>query len=261
MTAYRINQFVALCANISRRKADEAISNGEVKLNGRIAKLGESVESFKDVVKYQGQILEAPRKRYLAFHKPKGVITTKSDEAGRKTIYDWLTGKDKDLLPAGRLDRNSSGLLILSNDGEFIQALIHPSKSWTKRYRVRVNLPLTEAHIKKLEKGILLTPENKTAIITVIEVSDPVTCVVETVTGYNRQLRRMMQAVGLDVVDLRRTDVGPLSIGRLGIGQVRDLKPSEIKLIMAPSQAAQKGKPKAGTRKNTSRPPQAPRKK
>ena len=247
MTQYRINQFVALCANISRRKADEAISQGDVKLNGRIAKLGETIDSFKDVVKYKGQNLEAPRKRYVAFHKPKGVMTTKSDEAGRKTIYDWLSGKDKTLLPAGRLDRNSSGLLILSNDGEFIQALIHPSKSWTKRYRVRVNLPITESHIKKLEKGILLLPENKKAMLTIIEIPDVDTLIVETVTGYNRQIRRMAQAVGLDVTDLRRTDVGPISIGRLGIGQVRDLKPSEVKAILntplktkSPKKSAQK---------------------
>lgn len=182
-----------------------------------------------------GKPLSLQRKMYVAFYKPTGYITTRSDPEGRKTIYDLLPKKYHHLDPAGRLDRDSSGLLLLSNDGDFIQKLTHPRFAHDKVYRVKVDKLLTPEALRQLESGVLLAPENKLAQQKVREIRDRKTVVLALKTGFNRQIRRSFEALGYQVDSLKRILFAGIALEGLRPGQTRELKPSELKSFLSPS--------------------------
>lgn len=242
----RLNKFVADCTGVSRRKADAHIAAGDVLVNGKPTTVGTTITPDKDKVTFNGQILRPQRKLYVAFYKPKGVITTRSDPEGRKTIYDILPEQYHHLDPVGRLDRDSSGLLLLSNDGDFIQQLSHPRYAHQKVYRVKVNKALTEEVLQKLSAGVLLQPENTLAVAQVQEIRDAKTVVLVLKTGLNRQIRRSFEALGYMVTDIKRLSIAHIQLGNLRPSQIRQLKPSELKPFhrnpQTPSRAAKKSK-------------------
>lgn len=233
----RLNRYIADCTGQSRRKADELIAAGKVRVNGKAAQTGQSVHPEKDQVTLNGQLLRLQRKQYLLFHKPRGVITTRHDPEGRKTIYNCLPERYHHLDPVGRLDRESSGLLLLTNDGDLLQHLTHPRFAHSKIYRVTVDKPVTEAALTALEAGIEMKPEGKTAFCTVQEVRDIKTVVLVLKTGFNRQIRRSLEALGYDVVKLKRLAMADIHLGDLASGRFRELKISEINRLKRLTQA------------------------
>lgn len=220
----RLNKWIAESGLCSRREADRLIEAGRITVNGRVTKvMGTQVNPDQDIVKYDGQVLRATFKVYLLFHKPKGCITTRADEKGRKTIYDFIPRKWQTVDPAGRLDRNSTGAMILSNDGDFLYRLTHPKFHLPKVYRVTVEQPLDQATVNALLEGIMLEPENKLAKAEAIEVEDSFTLKMTLVTGYNRQIRRCLEALNYEVTSLKRLSIGPVKLG--------DLKPGDVRLL------------------------------
>lgn len=234
----RLNKFIADCTGVSRRKADTLIESGKVEVNRHPARVGQSINPDKDTVTLDGKPLAPQKKHYILFYKPPGYITTRYDPQGRKTIYDILPETYHHLDPVGRLDRESSGVLLLSNDGQFVQTLSHPRFQHQKTYRVTVDKPLTPAALEQLEAGICLMPENKLAQCRVQEVRDRKTVVLALKTGMNRQIRRSFEALGYEVVSLKRLSFAGFTLGRLRPGQIQELKPAQVRRILMASPKA-----------------------
>ncbi len=231
MEKERINKYISSCSEVSRREAEKLILDGKVKLNGKIVTELSTFVCENDKVELDGRILKKQRFEYYLFHKPPGYITTKSDEKSRKTIYDILPPKLKTLNPAGRLDKASSGLIILTNDGELLQKLTHPKIQVSKVYKVKVKGKLSDGDFYKLENGIEIEPD-KTAYaeVELLEFDQGTSTLKVTLhQGYNRQIRKMMAHIGKDVVALKRISHGTLSITGLEKGEYRPVKQTELR--------------------------------
>lgn len=239
----RLNKLIADSGICSRRTADQWIAQGRVTVNMEpITTVGTQV-SLRDIVLVDGNPLPHKPPVYVLFHKPVGLITTKSDNKGRDTIYDVLPKKYHHCDPAGRLDRQSSGALILSNDGEFIHKISHPSFPLDKVYRVRVDEPFKKSDKKRLKEGVLLEPENKLAKVKECQMVDEFTLTLTLRTGYNRQIRRTLAALGYTVTTLRRLAVGPIELTKLAVGKCRVIEPELVKAILNPPKAKSARKP------------------
>jgi 23S rRNA pseudouridine2605 synthase len=213
---------------MSRREADIWIQEGRVSVNGKlIEELGLKINPHKDHVLVDGKPLQPAKKLYYAFHKPKDTLCAKTDPQQRRTIYDWLPSELHGLEPVGRLDRDSTGLLLLSNDGDWVQQLTHPKFNWVKVYQLTVCEPWSDSQLDTLGQGILLQPEGKLAQFHSLEITGTHTAKMALITGYNRQIRRMMEAVGQTVLKLKRIQFGPILLKRLEPGGVRPLIRSE----------------------------------
>ena len=231
MEKERINKYIASCSEYSRRQADKLVGEGKVKVNGKVVTEAGLIVSEKDKVEVNGQILIKQKKQYYLFHKPAGYITTKSDEKNRKTIYNLLPEKLKILNPAGRLDKASSGLIILTNDGELLQKLTHPKIQVAKVYKVKVKGKFSDGDFYKFQTGIEIEP-NKVAYgeIELVDYEQGLsTFNVTLYQGYNRQIRKMMASLGKEVVALKRISHATLSIAGLEKGKFRPIKYSELK--------------------------------
>ncbi len=208
---------------------------GKVLKNGRRVKPGDKA-SPKDLITVEGQRVILPRKkvyRYIMLNKPRGYVTTVSDELERRCVMDLLEDVEERVYPVGRLDRNSEGLLLLTNDGNFANGIMHPSRHVTKTYRVTVRPAVTDAQLVSLAEGVELDGR-KTLPANVVVLSKETGRVVLQITikeGRNRQIRRMCELVGLEVARLRRTSVGPLKLGMLKPGSYRDLTAEELRAI------------------------------
>ncbi len=225
----RLNKYIASSGITSRRKADELISSGKVLVNGKRAKLGMSIDSTKNTVKVMGKIVSLEETfKYYALNKPIGVISTAKDNMGRKTVLDFVKSK-KRLFPVGRLDADSEGLIIITNDGELANIITHPSHELKKTYRVTTREKISEVQIEKLEKGIHLkggmTSPAKVKII------DKNLFEIEITEGRNRQVRRMAGAVGLSIENLKRIQIGPIKLDNLKTGKVRVLLLDEVNTL------------------------------
>ncbi len=235
MATTRIQKLLADAGYCSRRKAEELIRQGRVQRNGRPVGLGDKADP-RDLITVDGQKINVPKKknlRYIMLHKPRGYVTTVSDELERRCVMDLLEGVEERVYPIGRLDRNSEGLLLLTNDGSFANGIMHPSRHVSKTYRVTVRPEITEAQLVSLADGIVLDGK-KTLPATVVVLSNEPGRVVLQMTikeGRNRQIRRMCEAVGLEVARLRRTSIGPIKLGMLKPGAWRDLTPEELRAI------------------------------
>ncbi len=241
----RIQKVLAQAGLCSRRAAEQIIAEGRVKLNGRPVTTGDKMDIKKDILSVDGQnvyISKKSEKYYYMLHKPRGYITTSSDERGRKTVMDLLTDVPVRVFPVGRLDKDSEGLLMLTNDGDFANIMTHPSHGVSKLYRVTVKPRATEMQLINLTDGVKLETGEKTlpAVIRVVA-DEPERSVLEMTIkeGKNRQIRRMCEAVGLEVIRLRRSAVGSLKLGMLRPGAYRELTQQEVIALKA---AAIKGK-------------------
>ncbi len=227
----RLQKFLSEAGVASRRKAEEMIENGEVKVNGRKAKVGDSVDPVHDLVTVKGKkVVREKSLRYILLHKPRGFVTTTDDELGRKCVIDLLKDIPERVYPVGRLDRNSEGALLLTNDGEFANAMMHPSRRISKTYRVTVRPPVTESMIDAFSTGIeidgRMTVPAEARIVTKEE--NRVVLEIVLYEGRNREIRKMCESLGLEVARLKRTAIGSLKLGMLPQGQWRDLTEQEI---------------------------------
>ncbi len=230
----RINKYIAQKGITSRRKADDLVSNGNVKINGiTIRELGYRVMPG-DLVEVNGAILTGMEKKvYIALNKPLGYVTTVKDQYDRPTVMDVVTDINERLFPVGRLDYNTTGLLILTNDGDLAYRLTHPRHEIVKTYRALVSGYLSDGKIAKLRKGVdiggFVTSEADVKLIRQMKNSTLVEIGIRE--GKNRQIRKMFRAVGCSVQQLERTAIGNIKLGRLLQGHYRKLKGDEIEYI------------------------------
>lgn len=228
----RLQRMIALSSELSRRAAEEAIRRGEVTVNGSVAtELGTTVDPSKDHVTLKGQLLKIGiHCHYLAFNKPRGVLVTKGDPHGRPTIWSYLGDRKKSLNSVGRLDFDSEGLLLLTDDGDLLNRLTHPRHEIWKTYLVRVNGEPDAHDFTRLKEGVMLK-DGKTlpAKVCRVDHGDPNALIEISIReGRNRQLRRMFDAIGHPVTRLKRTSIGPVKLGRLKAGEWRPLRHSEL---------------------------------
>lgn len=227
----RLNRFVAQCGIASRREADTLIANGKIKVNGKIVtELGTRIIPKEDKVEYRGEVIQPNHFVYILFNKPKNLITTTSDPLGRKTVLDAIENATKErVYPVGRLDRNTTGLLLLTNDGQLAEKLTHPSHRVRKIYRVRLDKPIPAEDMDQLLQGIQL--EDGPAKVDKIEYvagKDQDEVGVEIHIGRNRIVRRMFEALGYQVVALDRVSIAHLTKKNLPRGKWRQLSDKEI---------------------------------
>ena len=210
------------------------IRNGSVKVNGKIAQIGDSVDAKKDVITVKGKkVIKQSSMRYILLNKPRGYVTTTDDELGRKCVLELVKDVKERIYPVGRLDRVSEGALIMTNDGAFANAMMHPSKHVPKTYRVTVRPEPTSEQIDILSTGVEIDGRMTSPADVYIVSKEEGRAVLEIVLyeGRNRQIRRMCEALNLEVARLRRIAVGPVKLGMLPTGQWRDLTPQEVESL------------------------------
>lgn len=231
-----LQKYFSMCSVMSRRKSEEFISQGRVKINGKIAKLGDRVNFRKDKVTLDGKeiVLSPEEKYYIMLNKPRGFVTTMNDERGRKCVADLVKDVPARVYPVGRLDKDSEGLLIMTNDGDFANMVIHPSKNIRKTYLTTVRPNVTDDQLTKLCVGIEIDGfKTQPAIINVLYQTDDKACLeISIKEGRNRQIRKMCEQVGLKVIRLKRISIGTLKLGTLKSGEWRNLSEPEIKLFV-----------------------------
>jgi 23S rRNA pseudouridine2605 synthase len=227
----RLNKFISNSARTARRKADELIIQGRVTVNKKIVKEpGIRIDPENDVVKLDGEKLKPVKQWvYIVLYKPAGYITTTSDDRGRPTVMD-LIGLNARLYPVGRLDYDTEGVLLLTNDGYFANLMMHPSREVFKVYLVKVDKPVQPRDIEKLRKGIVIDGRpTARAEVKIIENSDYRCLRISIHEGRNRQIKRMFEALGYRVVKLKRIQFAGIGLGGLKPGQWRYLTVDELK--------------------------------
>ncbi len=227
----RLQKFLADCGVASRRKSEQMISDGIVKVNGVVASIGDKVNPCRDKVTVRDRRVNNDKEKYyIMLHKPRGFISTMKDEQERKCVADLVSDVPKRVYPVGRLDRESEGLLLMTNDGEFTNNIIHPSKHINKIYRVTVRPGITEEQITQMCIGMEIDGrQTAPAKVHVLENRNG-RVVLEIILqeGRNRQIRKMCENLGLEVARLKRIGIGNLKLGMLQPGKWRDLTPEEI---------------------------------
>ncbi len=222
----RINKYLSECGVCSRREADILIEKGDVFVNDKPALPGAQIGDG-DIVKVKDKIVNIVEKTYLAFNKPKGIVCT-SEKREPNNLIDYLS-YHKRITYAGRLDKDSEGLLILTDDGNLIDALMTGSNGHEKEYVVRVARDLTDEKLKRLEKGVYLAEINRKTKPCKVRRSGELEFHITLTQGINRQIRRMCKNVGLRVVFLKRIRIANIKLGELESGEYRELTDSEIK--------------------------------
>jgi 23S rRNA pseudouridine2605 synthase len=224
----RINAFLARAGVGARRKADEYIKGGRVGINGRTAQLNDQV-SASDTVTLDGKPLSSPEKStYIILNKPAGVITSLKDPEGRSTVNDIVTVPER-IVPVGRLDYNTQGLLLLTNDGDLAARLMHPKYKVEKVYKVRLKQKISDTALERLQTGVQLEDGPAKALNT--QKIDEHSFLITIAEGRNRQIRRMVAALNLRLAELTRVAYGPLSIDGLAAGQWRHLSQTELEAL------------------------------
>ncbi|MBE7708863.1 MAG: rRNA pseudouridine synthase [Cyanobacteria bacterium SIG32] len=231
MSSTRLNKYIASSGLCSRRKADELIEQGVVSVNGKkVTELGFLVGE-KDKVFVNQKLIRPVRHEYYKFYKPAGYITTCDDEKGRKTIYDLLPESMYNLKPVGRLDKDSTGLLLLTNDGDLINELTHPSVKVPKVYIVSVDARMHPHEFEQMAKGIEIEPGKIAyADVTLLEADNKHTMMqIVLYQGMNRQIRKMIEYFGYEVKSLKRIQHATIQIDGLRRGEFKPIKPQQIK--------------------------------
>ena len=223
----RLNSFLAHAGVASRRKADELIKSGRVTVNGALGQLNSDV-SANDRIKVDGQWIKLEQHRYILLNKPAGYITTLKDEKGRRKVVDLIDIKER-IVPVGRLDYDTTGVLLLTNDGELANRLMHPSYEVDKVYEATVTGDIKPDKLRALSQGVELD-DGKTAPATVRQISeDKIELTIHE--GRKHQVKRMLAAVDMKIKRLHRSKYGPFDIKGLKPGEWRDLNPEELKSI------------------------------
>ena len=232
----RLQKYMAECGVASRRKAEEMIAAGQVTVNGTVVtQMGTQVEEG-DEVRVDGRVIRPEaEKRYIIYHKPAGEVTTVSDPEGRTCVLDHFRDFPVRLYPVGRLDYDSEGLLLLTNDGALTERMLHPSHQVDKTYLARVTGSVSLDSVRQLRQGVLLDDHpTAPAKVRIVKQETFATVVLVTIhEGRNRQVRRMFEAVGHQVLQLRRVKFGPLELGDLPRGQWRELTGEELRKLQA----------------------------
>jgi pseudouridine synthase len=225
-----LNRYISLCGETSRRKADELIADGAVSVNGKIVtELGIKIDPEKDEVAVSGKpIQQTKRKLYILLHKPKDVLTTSADELNRRTVLD-LIGVSERIYPVGRLDRDTTGVLLLTNDGELAHRLMHPSYGVEKEYVATLDQKCTKEGIQKLKAGFRLKDTGeKVSPCNAKILDDGHTIWLSIHEGKNHQVHRMFWTLGYNVKKLVRATYGGIGLGNLKRGEWRSLIPKEV---------------------------------
>lgn len=260
MSETRLQKLLSECGIASRRKAEEMIIQGRVRVNGRPAGLGDKANIKRDIITVDGKRIGLPdSKRYIMLNKPRGYVTTLNDEMGRRCVAELIEDVGDRVFPVGRLDRDSEGLLILTNDGEFANSIIHPARHIPKVYRVTLKPSPTDEQLLMFREGMLLEGEkSKTAPADIVIISgekpdgsrsERVVAEIVLYEGRNRQIRRMFESMKIEVARLRRVAIGNLKLGMLPSGKWRELEPRELQSLLnrasmpevEPNRAAAKG--------------------
>jgi 23S rRNA pseudouridine2605 synthase/16S rRNA pseudouridine516 synthase len=224
----RLQKIISRSGITSRRHAEGLILSGKVKVNGKsITKLGSKADINVDKIEVDGKIIQKPQKFiYLALNKPKRYITTRFDPQRRHTVYELLPEDLKNVVwPVGRLDFNTEGLLILTNDGELTQILTHPSKEHEKEYLVELDKEISEGKLEKIENGVFIDGR-KTSKTEAVATGKIVRLIVHE--GWNRQIRKMFAVLGYSVINLRRVRVSKLKLGNIELGTYQKIKKNDL---------------------------------
>ena len=237
MAEQRIQKVLADQGICSRREAERLIAAGKVKVNGHPVTLGDKMDPDYDKVMIDGQTQRIVRKRqytYIMLHKPRGFITTMSDEMNRKCVAELVQDCGMRVYPVGRLDRESEGLLLMTNDGAFANAMMHPKRHVPKTYRVTIRPGVTEEQITQMTTGLMLDGRMTAPADVHIITKEEGRVVLEIVLyeGRNRQIRKMCEQLGLEVARLKRTAVGAVKLGMLPQGKWRELTSEEVNRLM-----------------------------
>jgi 23S rRNA pseudouridine2605 synthase len=237
----RLQKFLADAGVASRRAGEVLIRDGRVTVNRQtVTRLGSRVDPDHDVVAVEGRVVRARRKLYVALHKPPGVICSRQDERGRRTVMSLLPDEWSGLYPVGRLDRESEGLLLLTNDGDFCLRVTHPRYEVVKRYLATVVGQVEAESLSALTRGVMHQGEKLRARrLRVLEAKNTHSHVeLELTEGKNREVRRLFEVVGLRVTRLRRLQVGPVRLGELPPGKWRVLTAREVGALTASGRKA-----------------------
>lgn len=226
----RLQKLMAQAGIASRRASEKLISAGRVKVNGRVASLGQSADPGVDTIEVDGKVLRLDQALlYYVLNKPGGYITTLDDPQGRPTVAEFLPDDAPRLFPVGRLDKDTEGLLLFTNDGKLAHRLLHPSRGVRKTYRVKVEGEPTVKVLRRLEAGVELD-DGRTAPCKIRKFSSGWLEMILK-EGRKRQIRRMLELVGHPVVALKRVRFGPLELGNMRVGEMRALNQDEIQAL------------------------------
>ncbi|WP_455493438.1 pseudouridine synthase [Eubacterium sp.] len=233
----RLQKFMAEQGVASRRKSEDLIRAGKVKVNGHVAEIGMKINPRKDLVTVGKQKLTNVKKRkmvYVMLNKPRGYVTTVSDELGRKTVMDLLPDFGCRIYPVGRLDKDSEGLLLLTNDGSFTNCMTHPSHEYAKVYRVTVRPSVNDDILYNLRNGIEIDGRMTAPCDVTVLTEQENRVVLEFILheGRNRQIRKMCESQGLEVARLKRISIGPIKLGMLKQGDYRELSEQDVKKLL-----------------------------
>ncbi len=230
----RLQKVLADSGIASRRKSEELIEQGKVRVNGRVAVIGDKVDPKNDRITVSGRkVIVKNDKVYLMVHKPRGYVTTMADEMDRKCVAELVSAVETRVFPIGRLDKDSEGLLLMTNDGDFANAIMHPAKHVPKTYRVTIKGKVSEEQQAQLSAGLMLD-DRMTAPADVHTHSigeDRTTLEITLYEGRNRQIRRMCETLGLEVLRLKRIAIGKVKLGGLKCGDWRMLNDAELRSI------------------------------
>ncbi|MBP5466652.1 MAG: rRNA pseudouridine synthase [Clostridia bacterium] len=230
----RVNKFLAESGVCSRRAADKMIEEGLVKVNGKVCVIGQEIDEFSDSVVVGGKKINPVNTyEYYIMNKPKGYVCTVKDDRGRKTVMDLLPPNIRRVFPVGRLDYDSEGLLILTNDGELTYKLTHPKNEVPKTYLVKTEKPVSDTDINALRQGVQIDGvRTKKCAVRFVEATETGSKLHITITeGRNRQIRKMIESLGNNVVFLKRIKIGDLSLSGLNRGETRKLTAREIEYL------------------------------
>ena len=230
----RLQKYLADCGVASRRKSEELIEQGKVRVNGKVAAIGDKIDPKHDSITVSGKkIVRQKTHTYIMLHKPRGFITTMNDEMDRKCVAQLVKDVPVRVYPVGRLDRESEGLLLFTNDGAFANAMTHPSRHVPKTYRVTVRPDVTQEQLTAITQGIIIddgvTAPAEVRVVTKEE--NRVVLEIVLYEGRNRQIRKMCEALGLEVARLRRIAIGTVKLGMLKQGDWRELTEDEVRKL------------------------------
>lgn len=250
----RLQKMIADCGIASRRKAEELIAEGKVRVNGRVAQIGDKVDPKNDKVTVGSKKLvpQNHRKIYIMLHKPRGFVTTMDDELGRKCVAELVKDVEQRVFPVGRLDRDSEGLLLMTNDGEFANCISHPRSHVSKTYRVTVRQQVTEDMLAKLSEGLMIDGQMTLPadVNLIVKEENRNVMLITLYEGRNRQIRKMCEELGLEVIRLKRIAIGNVKLGMLKQGDWRELNDDELRSLNASAQISAARQKRAAQRRN-----------